>query len=253
MGIFHLPLPHCLSLLCSPGGAVGKNLPAKARNVRDTGSIPGSGRSPRVGSGNPRWYSCHGKSHGQRSLVGYSSWGHKESDTTEHASISPLHSIGGHFFVLKDVFEQKRKLPLLKLRFYSSVFHHWNVFLIFYYFCIPSFLSISFVEMNHRTLFLPTSYSSCPLYSIFPYLMKLPNFWINWKSALIFFAFHGFSWSTGAFIIPTQIFKTWNISNFCFSYNLNYNEYFYLKSVRKKGRKEQFITYQLTISLRLLV
>ena len=26
-----------------------------------------------------------GKSHGQRSLVGYSPWGHKESDTTEHA------------------------------------------------------------------------------------------------------------------------------------------------------------------------
>ena len=25
------------------------------------------------------------KSHGQRSLVGYSPWGHKESDTTEHA------------------------------------------------------------------------------------------------------------------------------------------------------------------------
>ena len=26
-----------------------------------------------------------GKSNGQRSLVGYSPWGHKESDTTEHA------------------------------------------------------------------------------------------------------------------------------------------------------------------------
>ena len=26
-----------------------------------------------------------GKSHGQRSLAGYSPWGHKESDTTEHA------------------------------------------------------------------------------------------------------------------------------------------------------------------------
>ena len=26
-----------------------------------------------------------GKSHGQRSLVGYSSWGHKESEMTEHA------------------------------------------------------------------------------------------------------------------------------------------------------------------------
>ena len=26
-----------------------------------------------------------GKSHGQRSLVGHSPWGHKELDTTEHA------------------------------------------------------------------------------------------------------------------------------------------------------------------------
>ena len=25
-----------------------------------------------------------GKSHGQRNLAGYSPWGHKESDTTEH-------------------------------------------------------------------------------------------------------------------------------------------------------------------------
>ena len=29
-----------------------------------------------------------GKFHGQRSLVGYSLWGHKESDTTEH--LTPL-------------------------------------------------------------------------------------------------------------------------------------------------------------------
>ena len=34
-----------------------------------------------------------GKSHGQRSLVGYSPWGHKESDTTEqlHLPEHPLH------------------------------------------------------------------------------------------------------------------------------------------------------------------
>ena len=32
----------------------------------------------------------HGKSHGQRSLVGYSSWGHKEADTTER--LSPWHT-----------------------------------------------------------------------------------------------------------------------------------------------------------------
>ncbi|KAB0386208.1 hypothetical protein FD755_001164 [Muntiacus reevesi] len=31
-----------------------------------------------------------GKSHGQRSLVGYSPWGHKESDTTEHTRTQPL-------------------------------------------------------------------------------------------------------------------------------------------------------------------
>ena len=29
------------------------------------------------------------KSHGQRSLEGYSPWGHKESDTTERISLSP--------------------------------------------------------------------------------------------------------------------------------------------------------------------
>ena len=37
---------------------VVKNLPANAGNIRDTGSIPGSGRSPRGGHGNPLQYSC---------------------------------------------------------------------------------------------------------------------------------------------------------------------------------------------------
>ena len=36
-----------------------------------------------VGNGNPLQYSCLGKSHGQRSLAGYTPWGHKESETTE--------------------------------------------------------------------------------------------------------------------------------------------------------------------------
>ena len=35
-----------------PGGAVVKNPAAKAGDARDTGSIPGSGRSPGVGNGN---------------------------------------------------------------------------------------------------------------------------------------------------------------------------------------------------------
>ena len=35
-----------------------KNLPANARDTRDTGSNPGSGRSPKVGNGNPLQSSC---------------------------------------------------------------------------------------------------------------------------------------------------------------------------------------------------
>ena len=37
---------------------VVKNMPANAGDVRDTGSIPGSGRSPGVGHCNPFQYSC---------------------------------------------------------------------------------------------------------------------------------------------------------------------------------------------------
>ena len=35
-----------------------RNLPANAGDIRDTGSIPGSGRSPGEGNGNPFQYSC---------------------------------------------------------------------------------------------------------------------------------------------------------------------------------------------------
>ena len=45
--------------------------------------ITGSGRSPGEGNGNPLQYSCLEKSHEQKSLVGYSPWGCKESDTTQ--------------------------------------------------------------------------------------------------------------------------------------------------------------------------
>ena len=35
-----------------------KNLPANAGAIKEAGSIPGSGRSPGEGSGNPLQYSC---------------------------------------------------------------------------------------------------------------------------------------------------------------------------------------------------
>ena len=42
-----------------PGGTVvKKNPPANAGDTIDAGSIPGSGRSPGVGNGNPLQYSC---------------------------------------------------------------------------------------------------------------------------------------------------------------------------------------------------
>ena len=40
------------------GGTVVKNIPANAADARDPGSIPGSGRSPGGGNGNPLQYSC---------------------------------------------------------------------------------------------------------------------------------------------------------------------------------------------------
>ena len=39
---------------------VVKDLPANAEDLRDVGSIPGSGRSPGGGHGNPLQYSCLG-------------------------------------------------------------------------------------------------------------------------------------------------------------------------------------------------
>ena len=51
---------------------VVKNLPANAGNVRDVGSIPGSGRYPGGGHCNPLQYSSLENPHRQRSLEGYS-------------------------------------------------------------------------------------------------------------------------------------------------------------------------------------
>ena len=66
-----------------PGCSDGKESTCSAG---DLDSIPGSGRSPGGGHGNSLQYSCLENPHGQRSLVLYSPWGCKESDTTEQLS-----------------------------------------------------------------------------------------------------------------------------------------------------------------------
>ena len=55
-----------------------KNLPA---NAGDVSSVPGSGRDWRR-KWQPSPVFLPGKSHGERSLAGYSPWGHKELDMT---------------------------------------------------------------------------------------------------------------------------------------------------------------------------
>ena len=72
-----------------------KHLPVNAGDIRDACSIPGLGRSPGGGHGKLLQYSCVENPHGQRSLMHYSPWGCKESDTTERLSTKELNR---HFF-----------------------------------------------------------------------------------------------------------------------------------------------------------
>ena len=63
-----------------PGGSVLKNPLANARD----GFNPWVGKIPWRRKWQHTPVFLPGESHGQRSLVGYSPWGRKESDTTEH-------------------------------------------------------------------------------------------------------------------------------------------------------------------------
>ena len=76
-------------------------------------SIPGWGRSPEGGPGNPLQYSHLENPNGRRSLAGYSSQGYKQLDTTEvtarthtkgkfHAQMSTIKDTNG-----KDLTKQK--------------------------------------------------------------------------------------------------------------------------------------------------
>ena len=70
-----LPTPVFLGF---SGGSDGEE---SACNVGDLGSIPEWADVLEKGTGNPPQYSCLENPHGQRSLVGYSPWGNKKSQT----------------------------------------------------------------------------------------------------------------------------------------------------------------------------
>ena len=73
-----------------------------ACNAGDLSLIPGLGRSPGGGNGNPLEYSCLENPYGQRSQVGFSPWGCK--DTTEHEicfSVWKSHMLSQPIYCLK--------------------------------------------------------------------------------------------------------------------------------------------------------
>ena len=76
---------------------VVKNQPANPGALRDMVSIPGLGRSPGEGHGNPLQYSCLENPHGQRNLVGCTV--HRVTkNRTRLKQLSNLATYAGHIF-----------------------------------------------------------------------------------------------------------------------------------------------------------
>ena len=73
------------------GFSCGSDGKKSAYNTGDLDSIPESGRAPGEGNGNTPVF-LPGEFHGQRSLVGYSPWDRKESDTTEQLTHTNTHT-----------------------------------------------------------------------------------------------------------------------------------------------------------------
>ena len=69
----------------SPVAQLVKKPLTDTKDIRKVDSVTGSGRSPGEGKWQPTPVFLPGKFHGQRRWGGYSPWGHKESDITEHA------------------------------------------------------------------------------------------------------------------------------------------------------------------------
>ena len=71
-----------IHIWASQAEIVVRKPPANAENIRDVGLLPGSRRFSEE-AWQPTSASLPGESYGQRSLAGYSPWGHKESDITK--------------------------------------------------------------------------------------------------------------------------------------------------------------------------
>ena len=81
------------SSLCFPGGATGEEPFCQCRRHKRLGFDPWVRKIPWRRASQPTPVFLPGGSHGQRSLVGYIPWGHKESDTTERTYCTHTHII----------------------------------------------------------------------------------------------------------------------------------------------------------------
>ena len=77
-----------------PNNSAGKE---SACNVGELNLIPGLGRSPGGGHGNPLQNSCLENPHGQRNLADYSPWNWKESAMTEWLNTAQVKKQRHHF------------------------------------------------------------------------------------------------------------------------------------------------------------
>ena len=92
---------------------------ANAGDKRDVGSITGSGRFPWRRPWRLTPVFLPGESHGQRSLAGYSPWGHNESHMTETAQHSTQHVFQTHSFIPLHPTASPIRLPSLPRKFSS--------------------------------------------------------------------------------------------------------------------------------------
>ena len=83
--------------------ASGKELACRFRRRKKRGFDPWGRKSPWRKKMQPTPVFWSGESHGQRSLEGYSLWGHKQLETTEPLSlsiVSPINNSNNEFFYL---------------------------------------------------------------------------------------------------------------------------------------------------------
>ena len=89
---------------------VVKNPPANAGDNNRRGFDPWIGKIPWSRKWQPTLVFFPGKSHGQRSLVGYSPWGHEKSDTTEQLTLKTLWP----YFLLQPLIKALASLSLYR-------------------------------------------------------------------------------------------------------------------------------------------